>query len=88
MKQFDADAFTIDLKQTLSKLAETPVEKISLEDDLREDIGLDSLQSMELLSRISERWDVDVEMEDMIDVKTVRDIVSFMTRLSKEQAAN
>jgi acyl carrier protein len=87
MKAFDEKAFTEDLKQTLSKLAEVPPEKIALDDDLREDVGLDSLQSMELLSRISEKWEVDVEMEDMIDVKTVRDVVNFMTRLAKEQAA-
>jgi acyl carrier protein len=87
MKVFDEKAFTADLMQTLSKLAEVPAEKIALEDDLREDVGLDSLQSMELLSRISEKWEVDVEMEDMIDVKTVRDVVTFMAKLSKEQAA-
>jgi len=84
MKQLDADEFTKDLTQILSRLAEVPPEQISLDDDLREDIGLDSLQSMELLSRICEKWDVDVEMEDMIEVKTVRDVVTFMTRLAKE----
>ena len=87
MKAFEEKAFTEDLMRTLSKLAEVPPEKIALGDDLREDVGLDSLQSMELLSRISEKWEVDVEMEDMIDVKTVQDVVTFMSRLSKEQAA-
>jgi acyl carrier protein len=84
MKQLDAAEFTRDLIAILSRLAEVPPEQISLDDDLREDVGLDSLQSMELLSRICEKWDVDVEMEDMIEVKTVRDVVTFMTRLAKE----
>ncbi len=84
MKQLDAAEFTKDLIAILSRLAEVPPEQISLDDDLREDVGLDSLQSMELLSRICEKWDVDVEMEDMIEVKTVRDVVTFMTRLAKE----
>jgi acyl carrier protein len=85
MKEFTPELFTLDLKETLSRLSETPVAEIDLDDELREDLGLDSLQSMELLSRISEKWDVDVEMEDMIDVRTVNDVVTFMTRLSKEQ---
>lgn len=85
MKQFNTDVFTKDLLDMLSKLTQTPADKLSLDDDLREDVGLDSLQSMELLSRISETWDVDVEMEDMMDVKTVRDVVTFMSRLAKEQ---
>lgn len=84
MKQLDAAEFTRDLISILSRLAEVPPEQISLDDDLREDVGLDSLQSMELLSRICEKWDVDVEMEDMIEVKTVRDVVTFMTRLARE----
>lgn len=84
MKQLDAAEFTKDLIGILSRLAEVPPEQISLDDDLREDVGLDSLQSMELLSRICEKWDVEVEMEDMIEVKTVRDVVTFMSNLAKE----
>ena len=87
MKTYDREGFTKELILILAKMAEVAPATIALTDDLREDIGLDSLQSMELLSRISEKWDVDVEMEDMIDVKTVKDVVDFMERLAKEQAA-
>jgi acyl carrier protein len=83
MKTFDRAAFTADLIQILAKMAGVPAESIAPTDDLREDIGLDSLQSMELLSRISEKWDVDVEMEDMINVKTVNDVVDFMANIGK-----
>jgi acyl carrier protein len=85
MKPFDREDFTRDLIQILARIGSVAPEEIALGDDLRDDIGLDSLQSMELLSRISEQWDVDVEMEDMIDVKTVGDVVEFMSRLAAEQ---
>jgi acyl carrier protein len=87
MKKYDPKEFTSDLVSILAKMAKVPPESIALTDDLREDIGLDSLQSMELLSRISERWEVDVEMEDMIDVKSVANVVEFMGRLAREQGA-
>ncbi|HEY3358571.1 MAG TPA: acyl carrier protein [Polyangia bacterium] len=87
MKQFDRQEFTTDLVSILAKMAKVPAESIALQDDLREDVGLDSLQSMELLSRISEKWEVDVEMEDMIEVKTVGHVVEFMSRLATEQGA-
>ncbi len=87
MKTFDREAFSKDLMQILAKMANVPAESIALTDDLREDVGLDSLQSMELLSRISEKWDVDVEMEDMIHVKTVGDVIEFMGTLAQEQGA-
>ena len=87
MKHFDRQAFTTDLIAILAGMAKVPADSIDLDDDLREDVGLDSLQSMELLSRISEKWEVDVEMEDMIEVKTVGHVVDFMSRLATEQGA-
>jgi len=82
MKTFDRAEFIQDIKKLLALMASVPMDGISLDDRLREDIGLDSLQSMELLSRISEKWEVDVEMEDIITVKTVGDVVDFMNRLA------
>ena len=43
---------------------------------LREDLGLDSLQSMELLSRISDKYMLDLDMEDVMDLQTVGQMVS------------
>jgi acyl carrier protein len=42
----------------------------------REDLGLDSLQSMELLFRISDKFMLDLEMEDVMDLRTVGQVVS------------
>lgn len=50
-------------------------------DRLRDDIGLDSLHSMELLSEVTEKYEVDVDPEDLQDVRTVRDVVSFLAGL-------
>lgn len=54
-------------------------------DRLRDDIGLDSLHSMELLSEITERYELDVDPEQVQDVRTVGDIVSFLAALVKER---
>jgi acyl carrier protein len=81
LRPFDAEAFTADLLQIVSKLTTRPVEELSPDDDLRDDIGLDSLQSMELLSRISERWGVDVDIEDVVGLRTVREVVELMSAL-------
>ena len=45
---------------------------------LREDLGLDSLQSMELLSRISDKYMLDLDMEDVMDLQTVGQMVSHL----------
>jgi acyl carrier protein len=65
-----------DLLEILSKLAGLEQDQIKNDDRLREDLGLDSLQSMELLSRISDQYELDLEVEDVMDVETVGDVVT------------
>ena len=81
MKPFSENDFIIELKDMISSLTKIPREEISLDDELREDIGMDSMQSMELLSRISETWDVDVEIDEIMSVRTVADIVTFIKKI-------
>jgi len=50
-------------------------------DRLREDLGLDSLHSMELLSAVTEKYEVDVDVEQLQDVRTVGDVVAFLSKL-------
>ena len=50
-------------------------------DRLRDDLGLDSLHSMELLSEVTEKYEVDVDPEDLVEVRTVDDIVTFLSQL-------
>jgi acyl carrier protein len=50
-------------------------------DRLREDLGLDSLHSMELLSAVTEKYEVDVDVEQLQDVRTVGDVVVFLSKL-------
>lgn len=52
--------------------------EISNGDRLREDIGLDSLHAMELLSAVTEKYEIDVDIEEVQEVKTVGDVVAFL----------
>lgn len=51
-------------------------------DRLRDDLGLDSIHSMELLSAVTEKYEVDVDMEEVQDITTVGDVVSFLVKLT------
>ena len=68
----------IEILATLTGLAE---EEISQAHNLREDLGLDSLQSMELLSRICDRYSIDVELEEVADLETVGAIIEKLESL-------
>ena len=51
-------------------------------DRLRDDLGLDSIHSMELLSAVTEKYEVDVDMEEVQDITTVGDVVGFLAKLT------
>lgn len=49
-------------------------------DRLREDIGLDSLHAMELLSAITEQYEIDVDIEEVQEIRTIGDVISFLVK--------
>jgi len=65
-----------DLVQIVSVLTNLRPTDVQDWQRLREDLGLDSLQSMELLSRISDKYMLALDMEDVMDLKTVGQMVS------------
>lgn len=54
---------------------------IESSDRLRDDLGLDSLHSMELLSEVSEKYQIDVDPENVQEVRTVGDVTTFLSGL-------
>jgi acyl carrier protein len=54
-------------------------------DRLREDLGMDSLGSLELLSTISEELRIDLEMEEAMGISTVEEAFAFIERNYSEQ---
>ncbi|MEB2310652.1 MAG: acyl carrier protein [Sorangiineae bacterium] len=59
--------------------------KISGKDRLREDLGMDSLASLELLSCISDELDVDIELDEAMSLVTIDDACAFVDRVRAEQ---
>lgn len=66
------------VRDIVAELSHTTPAEIQGTDRLREDLGLDSLQSMELLSRVSETFDIDPDMEQVMGVETVDGVVAAL----------
>ena len=64
----------------MAQLSVVRVPDIRLEHRLREDLGLDSVCSMELLSMLAEELDLDVPMEEAAQVTTVAGTVDMARR--------
>ena len=69
----------------IGEIAQTDAGKIQGEERLREDLGLDSLGSLELLSSISEELKIHLEVEDAMDLRTVDDACAFVERHYQKQ---
>ena len=50
-----------------------------------QDLGATSIQSIELVAAFEEEFDIEMEEEDALDVKTVGDAITFITKVIEEQ---
>lgn len=72
------EQITRDLEAIIRRIKPEYADTIRATDRLRDDLGLDSLHSMELLSEVTEKYAVDVDVEQVQDVRTVGDVVKFL----------
>jgi len=80
---------TLDTKvvKLISQVVPVKPADIKPEHRLREDLGMDSVASMELLSAMAEELDLDVGVEDVADVKTVAAVVELAKRFVAAKVA-
>ncbi|HEX7477079.1 MAG TPA: acyl carrier protein [Polyangiales bacterium] len=69
----------------MAEILEVDPTVIRGEQRLREDLGMDSLGSLELLSVISQELDLELEMENALAITTVDDACAFVARHYAEQ---
>ena len=68
-----------DIESIIRRLRPDLKGEIKTADRLRDDLGLDSLHSMELLSEVTEKYEIDVDAEQVQDVRTVGEVVTFLS---------
>ena len=71
----------------IAQLCTVRAGEIRLEDRLREDLGLDSVGSMELISMLAEEFDLDVPLEEAMGVTTVRGAVEMARKYLAARAS-
>ena len=85
MPSISATQIRTDIETIIRRIRPDLHGEISEADRLRDDLGLDSLHSMELLSEISEQYRVEVDPENLQDVRTVGDVASFLSALLEQR---
>ena len=66
------------IKETLKDTMDIDESKITLDAKLKEDLELDSLDSVELIMSAEEEFGIEIPDEDVMNFKTVNDIVNYI----------
>ncbi len=59
-------------------------EEISEHTEIAKDLGLDSLQVMEVVTEIEDAFDITFPVNDLFDIRTVRDLVLRIQHILEE----
>lgn len=66
------------VKETIIDKLNCSAEEVTLEADLREDLGADSLDALELIMSLEEEYGMTIPDEEAQKLKTVADIVNYI----------
>ena len=66
------------IKKILVETMDIEEEKITLDAKLKDDLNLDSLDSVELIMSAEEEFGIEIPDEDVMNFKTVHDIVNYI----------
>ncbi|HPE94475.1 MAG TPA: acyl carrier protein [Bacillota bacterium] len=66
------------VKEVLSKQLRIKIEDIGSDASIMEDLGADSLDVVEMLMTLEDTFGINVPDEDIVQLKTVRDIAEYI----------
>lgn len=72
------------IKQLLADELRIPIEKITDDAAIIEDLGADSLDVVEMLMSLEETFSITVPDEDVIQLKTVRSVAEYIEKKTKK----
>ena len=81
----DLESVEARVKKAVSEILETPVDQIKLEHLFVEDLNAQSIQSVELMAAFEEEFDIEIDEDEAMAVKTVGEAVEFINKCIGEQ---
>jgi acyl carrier protein len=73
-----------EVKKSLAEIMSKDEDDITMETDLVNDLGVDSVDSVELIMALEETYDVSISDEDAAQLKTVGDVVEYVEKAIEE----
>jgi acyl carrier protein len=82
MKQ--RENYAVRLKELVNQLAEDGT-VVDDDSDLVDDVGLSSIEIMELIEQLEDEFDISFPLNDLAEIRTITDMASELDRLVKKR---
>jgi acyl carrier protein len=76
------------VKAVTARVLKVPPEQIRPEQSFAEDLGAESVQSIELVAMFEEEFGIEMDEDAALSVETVGAAVEFITKVCKEQGVD
>lgn len=68
------------IKEILSKRLNIKPEKVLRTSYFKDDLGMDSFAAIEVMFELEDRFEIDVNEKDLLDIKTVQDMIQYIKK--------
>ena len=68
------------IKKTLNEAFFVDEELIKEESKLKEDLGIDSLASMQLILELENEYNIRVENDEVMNIETIQDVIDLLKK--------
>lgn len=84
MTQIDKKKLENELKSIIAEIVEIETEKITLDANFVEDLGMDSMMALEILASIEKRYKLRIPEENLTKITNLNKVIELVTKfLSK-----
>lgn len=70
-----------ELREIICQYVEVDAEKITEDARFMEDLGFNSYDFMSLVGEVEEKYDIEVEEREVVQIKTVKDAMDYISSL-------
>ncbi len=71
-----------EFKEIIAQYCNVPAEDMTEDMNLREDLGLSSLDFMSFLGELEDTYDIEIDLDEAINVHTIGEAVEMMSALA------
>lgn len=69
------------IKELIVEELNIPADQINLDSKIAEDLGADSIDAIELIMEVEEEFDIEIDDDTAMGIKTINDLVEVINNL-------